>query len=335
MRVSAIAVHAGLSALLVAGCETSVVGTVPSPDLLPGLWTVSGEPAEIVRLDVQLQGNGQLTPATTVTTTSGDLVALNAVAIAPDGTLWIANPEDSLLLAFAPAALATSGTRTATTVIEPYNRSLQAPIGLAFDAQHRLWVANQEGGTLVRYDAEQLAAGGAPAPAVTLSGAGHPTGLAFDAAGALWVSDNTASTIARYDAAQLVVSGSPLPAVVISRGGDCLVNPVGLAFDAAGTLWIANLGCGTVVGYDVAQLATTGTPRPRVILSARDFAFTQPVGLAFDADGALWVLGATGKLAQYPKASLATSGAPEPSAGFTLADHNLFWSLAFWPKPEK
>src|SRR5439155_727219 len=91
-----------------------------------------------------------------------------------------------------------------------------------------LWTASHDNGTLVRFDGAQLAVGGAPVPAVMLSGLGHPTSLAFDADGSLWVSDNVAQTIAKYRATDLTVSGSPAPAVVLTENNNASPLPLGL-----------------------------------------------------------------------------------------------------------
>jgi hypothetical protein len=47
----------------------------------------------------------------------------------------------------------------------------------------------------------------------------------------------------------------------------------------------------------------------------------------------LWVVGDADAVEQFPRASLATTGAPAPSVRLTLASYTLFWNVAFWPKP--
>jgi hypothetical protein len=66
----------------------------------------------------------------------------------------------------------------------------------------------------------------------------------------------------KFTPEQLEVSGTPLPAVTISD----LAAPGGLAFDAAGSLWVANSGS-TVVAFAPEQLTAPGSPDPRVVLS--------------------------------------------------------------------
>jgi sugar lactone lactonase YvrE len=333
-----------VGALGAAGCGDGVMPTSPAPPPPPspppaaaaGLWTVSGDPAGIVRLaPTQLSGSGARAPATTITTPSAGLNTLASVAFDRNGTLWVTSADESLLLGFAPTDLVTSGSHAAATVIQSVAGSLQSPLALAFDATGRLWVANQDGGTLVRFDGPQLAAGGPVAPAVVVAGAGHPAAIAFDANGSMWVADNQAQTLSRYDRPQLSSSGAPRPPVVLTGVNASLASPSGLAFDAFGTLWVANLGNRSVVGYDPAQLAASGSPTPRVVLRAADGSLALPVGLAFDAEGSLWVAGAGGTLTSFDRASLGTTGTTTVSGQerLTVAQRSILWSVAFWPRP--
>ena len=327
-----------LAVMAACGSDSTLSSPPPDPEPGPpvpeGLWTASASPSAILRLDpTQLSGTGERDPATTLTTPSARLQTLFGVAFDPSGEMWITSADDNRLLAFEPAALTSSGFKAATAVIAPNAGSLSAPTGLAFDPAHRLWVANHDNGTLVRFDGAQLAAGGAPVPAVVLSGLGHPTALAFDGDGSLWVSDNVAQTIAKYRGADLTASGSPAPAVVLSENQNPLPLPLGLAFDADGNLWVANLGARNVVAFNPAQRAATGSPAPQIVLSSTGISLSLPVGLAFDAEGSLWVVGGAGTLTKFARTSLGASGAPEPSARLTITGHQVLWSAAFWPRP--
>ena len=322
-----------------AGCGNDATTPVvpppppPPPLLQDGLWTVSGNPSAILRLDpTQLTDTGQRVPATIVTTPSAGLTMLAGVAFDAAGNLWVASDDDSLLLAFDPDALASSGTKLARTVIRPTRGSLSGPIGVAFDSLQRLWVVNHQSATLVRYDPAQLAAGGAQTPAVVLSLPGSPVAIAFDAAGSLWVSDNQFHVIYRYTAAQLAVSGSPAPAFVLTAA-DSLVNPTGIAFDAAGNLWVANNGRSNLLAFTPAQLAGTGPLEPNVVIHSNAGSLSIPLGVAFEQDGSLWVVGGTGVLVKFAPASLGASGAPVPSVRLRISGRVLFWSVALWPKP--
>lgn len=326
----------GIAVLLsfAAGCRSEATMPNSAPSALDGLWTASGSPVgAILRLDpTQLSATGIRNPATTVTTPSARLFTLTGLAFDDDGTMWIASQDDSLLLAFEPSALDNSGTRAPRTVISATGRSLSGPTGVAFDSRHRLWVVNNRTATLVRYVSEQLLAGGAPVPGVVLSLPGSPSAIAFDAAGALWVSDPQFHTVYKLNAAQLETSGSP-PSAFALTAANSLANPTGLAFDAGGNLWVANTGAGTLVAFTPAQLAGTGPVAPHVVISPREASLSIPVGLAFEEDGSLWVLGGAGVLTKFARSSLDETGAPAPSALLEINGHSLFWSVAVWPKP--
>jgi sugar lactone lactonase YvrE len=324
-----------LAFTVVAGCgydsSYSMAPPPPDPAFEDGLWTASGGSPAILHLaPTQLLTDGDRTPVVSISTSSATLSELNGIAFDADGTIWVTSQHDSALVAFAPAELAGSGPADATVRIS--SAALGGPTGLAFDKQHRLWVANLDHGSVVRFDPAQLASSGSPTPSVIIAGLGQPAALAFDGAGSLWVSDIRRNKIASFSESQLSASGFLAPQVVISTLGTSLQNPAGIAFDADGNLWVANASNQTVVAFTPAQLATTGSPAPHVVLSTNT-ALGNPVGLAFDTDGALWVVGDADAVEKFPKTSLGATGAPAPSVRLTLTNYTLFWNVAFWPKP--
>jgi len=308
----------------------------PGPETVrEGLWTASGSNPAILRLEpTQLLTSGNRTPATAISTSSADLSDLNGIAFDADGTMWVTSQDNSVLVAFAPASLTRSGSAAAAIVISATNGSLSAPTGLAFDRQHRLWVANSGNGTIVRFDPAQLRSSGSPVPTVTISGLGEPTALAFDAAGSLWVSDGRRNKVASFGEDQLDASGFLAPRVVLSALAASLAIPEGIAFDADGNLWVGNVGNQTIVAFSPTQLAAGGTLDPHVVLSSNAGSLSIPAGLAFDADGSLWVMGGTGALEKFPKTVLNATGAPAPGVRIDVTGYVLFYSVAFWPTPE-
>ena len=325
-----------LLASVLAGCATDP--TVPDSSGSPptdrdGLWTVSGTTSALLRLvPTQLSDTAPRDGATIITTSSANLNTLAAVAFDTAGLLWVIGMDDPVLLAFEPEALRSSGARSARTTIVPTTGSFTSPTGLAFDSQRRLWVADFTG-RLIRFDVDQLEIGGEQPPAAVVSISGNPSAIAFDAGGSLWVSDNVNHVIRKYSAAQLATSGSPSPDLVVSATDQSLVNPTGLAFDSYGNLWVANIGGRTLVSFGPDQLTSTGSPVPNVIIRSNGASLSVPVGLAFDVEGNLWVVGGTGALARFSRTSLVASGAPLPALRVQIAERSLFWSIAFWPVP--
>jgi sugar lactone lactonase YvrE len=169
---------------------------------------------------------------------------------------------------------------------------------------------------------------------VIISTGGHPAGLAFDTAGFLWVANTSLNQVSGYSPLQLNTSGLLVPAqVVINANGISLKNPTGIAFDATGNLWVANLSTSKVVSFSPTQLTETGSPVPKVVLSSAGGSLNGPSGLAFDVDGSLWVMGSQGDLYKFPIIALGATSAPSPSVSLHLSNYTVLWDLAFWPKP--
>lgn len=306
----------------------------PAPSPVNGLWTSSGSLPELLRISTeQLTTSASLDPATHITTPSATLFTLNSVAFDDFGTMWVASQDDSVLVGFIQGSLTSSQSRSAKVVIRSNARSLSAPSGLAFDRQNRLWVANAETGTLVRFDLEQLQESGAPLPAVVLADVGRPNALAFDAQGALWMGDSRNHRLVKFASAKLESSGSPAPDVQLSASPGSLETPAGLAFDRTGRLWVADPGRQTLIAYSAEQLATSGSPVPAVILAGNSESAGIPTGLAFDGEGDLWVVSGEGSLRQFDHTELGASGAPRPTITLRIQNRTLLWSAAFWPKP--
>ena len=159
-----------------------------------------------------------------------------------------------------------------------------------------LWVANY-GGTILGYTATQLVSSTSAAPAVVLTTGDTNARIAFDASGNLWVTDPVDNAVVEYTANQRTASGSPASNVTLTaNAAGSLHGPVGLAFDAGGNLWVANVA-GTVVEFTTSQILASGSPTPVVTLSGNFESIDGPLGLAFDHGGNLWM---TGFLQQRP-----------------------------------
>lgn len=211
------------------------------------LWVANGKANTVVQFSASQLGSGQTpapiaasatpTPSITIGASSGSLNGPLAIAFDGSDNLWVANANAGTVVEFTAAQLAASGTPTPAVILSAAAGSIVGPVGLAFDFNGNLWVANGNTGhnTVVEFSASQLTASGAPTPAVVLSASAgslaSPTGLAFDNSGNLWVANAAAPTVVEFTTSQLASSGSPTPNVVVSTRANSLAMPVGIAFD--------------------------------------------------------------------------------------------------------
>lgn len=189
----------------------------------------------------------------------------------------------------------------------PFATGLSGPLGLAFGPDGFLYVANDGGGTL-----SKVASNG------TVSSFGssvvQPKGLAFDASGDLFVASaglNKVVTVASNGAttdfatglntnpaAMALLDGTLYAATISNPGkiykvtsagvvslwslsGSSLNNPYGLAFDTAGTLYVANYSGNSISKVTAAGVVSTW--------STSGSALSNPMGLTFAANGNLLV----------------------------------------------
>jgi sugar lactone lactonase YvrE len=234
------------------------------------------------------------TPDACVRAGATTIVSVTYAPIPTSGKLWVGvgnAPDDSSLLGFEPASVAT--TRPASAAVAANTGGSD---GFTFDRAGNVWVL---GGTtadppLARYPARVFASDGVKAPDVVIespsfgSAIPGPKVVAFDPAGNLWVSVVAADKVVMFTAAQIAANGAPVASV--ERSG--LTSPQGLAFDSSGNLWVAAHDDNAVVRIDAAHLTASGTGGDLAItaMSPAPVILTlTPISLAFDAAGDLWV----------------------------------------------
>jgi sugar lactone lactonase YvrE len=153
-----------------------------------------------------------------------------------------------------------------------------------------LWVGKWGHANLAEgFTSPQLAAAGTAVAADTIGAATSEltsAGTAFDSAGNLWVTDYIGQQIRKYTPGQLA-SGASTPAVTISTQKE----PWGIAFDARGNLWVGFYNGNYVLEYAASDAAgwsgALTDPTPALSIATPN----GPLGLAFDAQGNLWVAG--------------------------------------------
>ena len=236
----------------------------------------------------QLAASGSPAPAVTITDDGGgSLDGPVGLAFTPGGDLWVGNYTGDTLVEFTPAQLAATGSPIPATTITSVSNSLEGVEEIGFDGLGNLWAAASANSQLSAYTPAQLAAGGALAPSVVLTGPelNDVQGVAFDAHGNLWVGnclEANDGNLSEYTPAQFASSGSPTPVVTLtSDGTDDLGCIYGMEFDHAGNLWAANVDNNTgVSGFSPSQLASSGSPTPANRIEGDETTLVEAAGLA-------------------------------------------------------
>jgi len=240
------------------------------------------------------------------------------------GALWVGKwGTVNLAEGYTSPQLAAAGTATPADTLGA-GASLRNISGMVFDTAGNLWATDYINQRIMMFKPAQLASG-ASTPVVEFSTAKEPWGMALDSHGNLWVSYYNGNYVAEYSASQLATwSGSisePTPVLVINAN----IGPLGLAFDAAGNLWVAGFDVPMTYEFGAAALALGGSVLPRDSLVSAYLAHGS--GLAFDPGGNLWLGTELGYVVGYTSSQLADSARGLPTfaqTGASRVDHIAF-----------
>ncbi len=189
---------------------------------------------------------------------------------------------------------------------------IQGPYGVALDAAGNIYIADQYNDRVRKVTASTgkistiagnglsgSSGNGGPATAASLDG---PVGIAVDAAGNVYVSEIVSSCVRKINTAGIIsaYAGSPYNIGYAGDGAAATLStaklntPIGLALDAAGTLYIADNGnnvvrtvsasgtLNTIAGNGLGGFSGDGA-------AATDAELNQPVDVACDAAGNIYI----------------------------------------------
>ena len=212
------------------------------------------------------------------------------------GNLWVTDNGAGVVDVFTSAQVQSGGTNVTPATIISSNPVFSGPLGIVFDANGNLYIANNASTTIFEFTSGMLpgVGGGAVtlAPAYTLSDNGHgsiqgPWGLIFDAQGDLWSSNaNAPNTVVEFGVSSLGQTGSPTPMATLSPvtvGGDpSLDSPNGIAFDNLGDLAAINsLHAFGIPLYAKTLLAAGGAKVPTLFTAGATTTLSAPAGCNF------------------------------------------------------
>lgn len=273
-------------------------------------------------------------------------ISPNAVAVAPDGNIWVVDDGAASLRRYSLANMVGNASPAADKTVGPVGNGSSifdmAFFGTtAYVSQSDFGATNQ----ILKFTLSNLNAGTNTSSSLTNAGVSVPVALAFDPQGLLWVASFGNNTIARMNTSSGAIDKS-----IATVTANVFKDLEGLAFDQYGSLWVGNNGVPSVVAYTSSQLSAAGVgtsadPAYQIDLStANPHGGGAPTGfaggIAFDENGSLWInYEYSLSVLEYSLASAhappgpgdySTTLLPELSSATTDPGRG---GIAFWPVP--
>lgn len=203
------------------------------------------------------------------------------------GNLWVTNYSGNNITEYSASSLALNPAPAATISASSlgFTCGVLHPTGLAFDVQGNLWVAIQGCTEVVKYAASTLTSNPTPVAQFAFNTVNNLLeGVAFDPSGNFWFGNN--DRVLMIKASRLSMTGECLqcqPDATITNGIAAPTGSVGvfgLAFDAAGNLWVAeNSGLAGGTNFPILEYPGSSLLSNPVPFDADNI--NNPAGLAF------------------------------------------------------
>jgi hypothetical protein len=279
----------------------------------------------------------------------GVSIPIPAVALASDGTVFLANVGNNTITAYAPPytaaptviaaginnpvalavdanddlIVANNSGSNAAIYPPPYTTANPAklitgpnPVGLVIDGGNHLWIVTSAG-ALYRYSPPYTPGAYDVVMIQAVSNFQTPSAVAVDAAGRPYVANAAGNTILRFDPPFL--SGPPA-LTISSTPGQPITNPAAVAVAPDGTIVVANSSATGLGLY-----SATGAPLMTVPGYYNINTVTNNV-FAFDADDTMWLAGSLGPPIGFPAPYVMTNSMFLGGAGFFTPN-----ALAIYP----
>jgi sugar lactone lactonase YvrE len=251
----------------------SAMPTGPIPNVRPSVIAGTGTAGSL--------GDGGAATMAQLDLSEASLVERSGVAIALDGTVYVADTANSTIRAIAgptstePGVIRSAAGRWAPSRTVP----LVAPMGIAVDQQGDLFIADQSAGTVDEFTASGAAA--------VLAHVSSPASIAVTSdGGTVFVASpetGAVFSIASRTHEIKLVAGAPSPSSNACTStpptSSQQLCPAGLAADAAGNLFVSDANSGRILRVDAKTAAS----------SVSASGLNSPGTLAMDAKGSLYV----------------------------------------------
>jgi streptogramin lyase len=203
------------------------------------------------------------------------------IALAPNGSLWVANYGNATLSQYSATQSLLTGPVTGA--------GLSFPVKVAVDNAGNVWLLNNSNSNV-----SEFTAAGAPvqASAYRSSVFNAPEGLALDSSGNVWISNQFGNSLAQLIGGNTPPSSCPSPVLSSSTGcvkttvtysNNGLQKPSSIAVDGSGNLWVTSKQNATLLEFSSAGA---------LLSNASGYSgsnMQEPIAIAIDASGNIWV----------------------------------------------
>ena len=254
--------------------------------------------------------HGNAAPIATIGGINTGLSAPEGIALDSGGNVYVADCPACYGYSGIPSVFVYSagsnGNAAASATISGDSTGLMSPQGIALDSRGKIYVADSGADNVFVYPALGSSTGLLnEAPIATIggynTGLSYPQGIALDSSGKIYVADDGDGSPG--DGTQSVfvyAAGSNenvAPIVTISGSNTGLNYPIGIAVDSSGNIYVVDDGDATpgdgtqsVFVYPTLGRATGQFDEfPIVTISGSNTGLAQPVGIAVDSSGKIYV----------------------------------------------
>jgi len=223
-----------------------------------------------------------ITGSLSVSTQGGDSSTQESETSSSGQNVWVTDDDNNRIEEFSVAGAYIGQFGSGATLGEPD--------GIAVDSGDNFWIANAYDPSITEYSPA-----GAYLGVFGSGGSGNgqfnnPGDIAFDANGNMWVVDEGNYRVQEFSASGATYTyaskfGSK------GTGNGKFSDPVAVAIDAAGNIWVADAGS-TAATTRVEEFTASGTTyvyASKFSAYHGSWGYATPGGLAFDADGNIWM----------------------------------------------